>query len=630
MKTRAKNKPQAQAAPEPIPALSVREGAIEIRAADGDKPATIRMSISSETPVVTGIMLNGEYQRVYEILDHSPISIDLSRAKDGLVVLDRHRGDQIGLMAIEVSDKRLHGAVRFGSGARAQEISADAAAGIRRNVSVGYQVDSASYRIEGEKDGIPVVRATRWTPYEASFEPVPADPTVGVFRAGQNLNAGNPARTEKEEQYSMKPNEMAQLFARAAKHGIGEDKVSPLMTDDATVESVRASIDALIVAKQESDIAAQRSEIEILKTRKPDAAIGVQPSPLIGGDAGAQAAVVKRYSVLNVLRNAMGIQRDGLGNKVDVGFEREINDECRKLGLGSARGGQFIIPHVVLGTRDFTVSGTSSASVATNLDASAFIDVLRNYMVLGKAGIRYLTGLVGAIAIPKMSASGSVYWVTEGGAITESAPTLGQVTGTPHTCGVMVDISRRMLLQSTPAAEAMVREDIVKAIGNGVQVAVFQGSGASGQPSAITNATGINNPSVTAGTPTYLEMLSFPGSILADAASADMQSWIGTAEVWEKLSGTKKDAGSGEFVLNADTQKMIGRDFHVTEDVGANSLFFGDWSTVVVGIWGNGIDINLDTATLSSSGGLRIVGLQDVDVMVRQGNALAYNAAVTS
>ena len=44
----------------------------------------------------------------------------------------------------------------------------------------------------------------------------------------------------------------------------------------------------------------------------------------------------------------------------------------------------------------------------------------------------------------------------------------------------------------------------------------------------------------------------------------------------------------------------------------------------------DGIDINVDVSTLSASGGVRVVGLQDVDVMVRLGQALAYNTAVTA
>jgi HK97 family phage major capsid protein len=207
---------------------------------------------------------------------------------------------------------------------------------------------------------------------------------------------------------------------------------------------------------------------------------------------------------------------------------------------------------------------------------------------------------------------------------------MGQVTGTPHTCGVMVDISRRLILQSTPAAEMLVRDEIIERLIRTVQIAVFAGTGADGQPSAITNATGINNPSVTQGTPTYAELLGFPGAIMADNAEASNQKWIGTAEVWAKLAATAINGTGSALALDPSTNKMLGRDFLTTEDVPANSLWFGNWAAVNVGVWGNGIDINVDDKTLSSSGGIRIVGLQDVDVMVRLGQALAYNAAVTS
>jgi hypothetical protein len=64
--------------------------------------------------------------------------------------------------------------------------------------------------------------------------------------------------------------------------------------------------------------------------------------------------------------------------------------------------------------------------------------------------------------------------------------------------------------------------------------------------------------------------------------------------------------------------------------VGTNALFFGDWSTVIVGTWGGGIDFVVDTSTLSLAGGTRIVGLLMVDVAVRRGQDLAYNTAVAA
>jgi len=620
MKTRAKKKStRAKATPTPDPSrnepdLSIRAATVEVRAADGDTPAAVRMSVSSEEPVLSYVEFNGQFMRAYEILDHSPESVDLSRAKDGLVILDRHYGDQIGLMAVELTDRKMAGPVEFCSGQRAQDISTDAAKGLRRNVSVGYRVSADSYRLEGDKDGIPVVRAMSWMPYEASFEPVPADTTVGVNRAAQTPAPVTPAV---DGDKTMDPKEMAKLFARAAKYGIAADVVTGLIDAD----KGRAELDALIVDKQEADAAAARAEIEAAKTRKPAAPPAAPPAPEIG----APAIVAKKdraYSVINVVRALSGA-------RADIGFERELSDELAKQRGKSADG--IIIPHAALAKRDFTVSGTSSASVETDLLADEFIDLLRTRSVLGAVGVRFLAGLQGNVAIPKMTAGATGYWVAESGDITESQPTLGQVTGTPHTCGVMTDISRRLLIQSTPSAEMLVRDEIIERIIRTVQIAVFAGTGADGEPSAITNASGINNPSVTQGTPTYEELLGFPGDIMADNAEASGQQWIMTAEVWQKLAATFTDGtAKAEHVLDWGSKTCLGFPYHVTEDVPANSLWFGAWPSVNVGVWGNGIDINVDTATLSSQGGLRIVGLQDVDVMVRLGQALAYNTTVTS
>lgn len=635
MKTRASEQPkQAEPQQRSKDGVAYRVGTVESVRAEGDKPASVRMSVSSELPVLTYAWFNEQYQRVWEVLDHSPECVDMARCKDGLVVLDRHYGDQIGLMACKVENRKLGGTVEFCSGVRAKEIAEDAARGLRRNVSVGYRVDASSYRLDGDKDGIPVVRAMSWMPYEASFEPVPADPTVGVGRAAATVEAKPPAqgapavahdngKTESKESRNMDPKDVAKLFARAAEFGVPAADVEKLIVDG----KGRAELDALIVERQAVEV----KELKAKAVKPSDKHMAVVDAQPLGGDKKTEQQIVRKYSVMNVLRHAAGISADVFGNKVDVGFEREIDQECRKAGMGSVRGGQFLIPHAALAKRDFTVSGTSSASVASNLYAGDFIDLLRTRYVMGQLGVRFMTGLAGNVAIPKMTAGNTGYWVAESGDITESQPTLGQVTGTPHTCGVMTDISRRLLLQSTPDAESMVRDEITQRIARTVQIAVFQGTGADGQPSAITTATGINNPSVTQGTPTFAELLGFPGNIMSDNAEVDGQKWAFTGEVWQKLAATFTDGtAKAEHVLDWKSRTCLGFPYFVSEDVGANSAFFGDFSTIVVGVWGAGLDLNLDTATLSSSGGLRIVGLQDVDVMVRLGQALAYNAAVTS
>ena len=578
---------------------------------------SVSMSVSSEAPVMTYAYYNGQYQRVFEILDHGSGSIDMSRCKDGLVILDRHYGDQIGLMACSVTDRKLGGPVEFCTGDRAQEIRADAVKKLRRNTSVGYRVDSEKYVLEGEKDGIPVVRAMSWMPYEASFEPVPADTRVGVGRSENEVNNNNRAATAApKETNKMEPKDMAALFTRGAKYGIDAEKVQALIDDG----KGRAELDALIVEKQTEEVAARKQEIEELRKNPPKPA---RPAAIEAAQIAAPAIVKndRKYSL-------MGVVRALAGEQVDIGFERELSQECGRR-RGKASNG-LIVPFNALSTRTLSVAGTSSATVETMLDAANFIDLLRTKYVLGLAGVTFIPGASGNFSLPKMSAGATSYHVAEAGDLTASTPTLANVTGTPHTIGAIVDVTRRMIEQSTPAVEAMVSNEIQNRLMRGVQIAVFAGTGADGQPSAITTATGITDVSVTTGTPTYAELLNFPGSIMAANADANGQKWIGTAEVWAKLAATATNGAGSPLALDVNTNKLIGRDFLTTEDVPANSLWFGDWSSVVIPFWGAGVELASDSAKLFASGGLTLRAMLDYDVMVRQGAALAYDLGVTS
>jgi hypothetical protein len=51
-------------------------------------------------------------------------------------------------------------------------------------------------------------------------------------------------------------------------------------------------------------------------------------------------------------------------------------------------------------------------------------------------------------------------------------------------------------------------------------------------------------------------------------------------------------------------------------------MLFGNWADLMIGYW-SGVDINVDTSTGSTSGTVRIVALQDVDVAVRHGESFA-------
>jgi len=596
--------------------MAYRAGTVESIRAEGDKPASVRMSVSSEAPVLTYTYFNDQYQRVWEILDHSPGSVDMSRCADGLVVLDRHYGDQVGLMAAKIDGRKLGGAVTFCSGERAKEIAEDAARGLRRNVSVGYRVDASSYQLDGTKDGVPVVRAMSWMPYEASFEPVPADTTVGVGRAAATVEAEAkpPAQgasvepknneTQKQEKRTMDPKVMAMLFARAAEHGIDADKVRAL------VEAGKgaAELDAMIVEKQ-------RVEIKELRERKPDAS-SVQasaPSPVVG----LAPAEAKRYSFANALRYLSG------DHSVDVGFERECSAAVAKK-LGRSARGLFVPYDVQIAKRDLQITGAGTGAnfVATNLMAADFITAMRNTMALPQLGVTMMTGLSGDIAIPK-GAAATGYWIAETAEPTESTPTLSQVTGSPNTVGGTVDISRKLLLQSSVDVEAYVRNEIAIALANAIDAAAFNGAGTS-EPLGLLTGPISTDVTMTAGSVTYADICSMISTVTGKNAQFNNLKFAVTNEVFWKLAATATSTNGPVFIADYNTNRILGRPAVVSENVTANYGFVADWSYMIVAMWGNGLDLTVDPYTGSKSGLVSVTGFMDADILIKDANAFAH------
>jgi len=87
--------------------------------------------------------------------------------------------DQVGVVeSVEIGDDRVGRAVvRFGRSKRANEIFNDVTDGIRKFISVGYDV------LKVVKEGDDIYRAVSWMPVEISIVPVPADVTVGIGRS---------------------------------------------------------------------------------------------------------------------------------------------------------------------------------------------------------------------------------------------------------------------------------------------------------------------------------------------------------------------------------------------------------------------------------------------------------------
>ena len=648
-KTKAAKAAQAQTLPKD--GMCFREGLVQLVTVGEGEAAkqTVRLSVSSEEPYYRSYMWDArtkDYIHGYEVRGHGEGEIDFTRMKDGLVIQDTHYGDQIGLMRNpEVIDGKLCGEVEFCCGERAQEIKRDALAGLRRNMSVGYRVKK--YKKVGKaEDGLPIFRAVDWMPHEASFVNCPADATVGVGRSdAEDENkpaAAIPAVVKTQEEKQMTPEQVVECFRLAKAGNVEHAEVDALIKSGKTFDEVRAELEGK-VEKHMQELAEKAAKA----AAKPDTPTPETARSVV--DENTQREIKRRYNLANVLRALGG------DTSVDIGYEREMSQEIEGKTQRKAQG--IIVPDFIraanpsgvqtFGTPDFSstegqlgnsVAGSGHNVIATNLLAGSFIEALRDALVLGRAGMQTLSGLVGDIAIPK-GGKVTASWVTqENGDASKTNPTLGQIAASPKTCGAYVDITRKLLLQSSIDVQGFVVRELVYAIAYALEAAGFSGSGTSGVPAGLVGQI-TQTVSFTAGAPKLANLLDMIAAIDAANGAIGPQTFIGRPGVWAKLAGTldweavtASDANvggitSGSHLLDTATGTCQGYPFIKSNIAPAKQLIFGAFDQLMLCLW-SGTDIVVDQYSNCTKGALRVVALQDADFIVRQPEAFALGTTV--
>lgn len=628
---------------------------------DGKTTTVVRVSVSSEAPYTRSMFDEevGAFVRGYEVLGHKPEEIDDSRMKDGLVIQDTHYGDQIGIIRKpEIKDGKICGVVEFGCGSRAQEIARDAAAGIRRGMSVGYIVNKYE-KVGKAEDGLPIFRVTSWTPYEASFVNVPADTGVGVGRqAGAELKekptAAQPAAETKGIQIMDKPETKAGYTAEqkqkiremaSAAHVSGEE-VADILMSERSFDEVREEM-------------LNRREKYLAELAKKPAKPAAESRAAF--DEGTQKEIQRKYNFANVIRY-LADMADNKKSSIDIGFEREISDELQAKTGRAVQG--ILLPDFVRAAANGTDGGLTFGTPAFNTDTDAggitgiggagkdliqtlllsgqFVEALVAALVLrDRLGAEVLTGLVGNVAIPK-GGSISGGWISEGANAPKKNPTMGQITATPHTYGAYVDITRKLLLQSSINVQGKVMEWLMYACANGLETAAFQGTGTSGQPTGLTTALTGDRAQSFSNAPTFDKIVDLIAATKTANSYKPSMKFVGDASVWAKLAKTRDyevltdgadtpknvaAIGGSVRLLDTMTDKLIGREFVESNLMPAKTMVFGDFTQLSLCLW-SGTDIIVDPYANSTNGGLRLVALQDSDILIKTPEAFVKATAV--
>lgn len=137
-------------------------------------------SVADQMPYLRHDETFGDY---YEVLEISERAIDTTRLVKNMPFLKDHdHSAQLGAVRkFWLQNGKLYVSVKFSRSKFAQSIKQDIIDLIRQNTSIGYYVNQ--FQRTGQIDGIPVLRAISWTPYECSSVSVPASVWVGYNRS---------------------------------------------------------------------------------------------------------------------------------------------------------------------------------------------------------------------------------------------------------------------------------------------------------------------------------------------------------------------------------------------------------------------------------------------------------------
>lgn len=586
--------------------LSYRLAALELDTRDHN---SISATLSTDQPV------DMPYGK--EVLVHSPDAVNLTRAKDGLPLLWQHNADEIigRVSNIRLESGRLRGDLRAGNSLKAKELWADVNDGILRDISVGYSVDEIPTRTGDQ------YIVNRWTIYEASLVSIGADQQAvigrnkqnqkiygGIKMSNDNNNSDHDQQPEdgwKTDKYEERAR-VTEILALGVKHKC-EDLSRHHIAAGTSLATFRLSL------------------LERIGIRTP-AICTADPC-----DIGMSEKETSGFSFTRALRAMM------TNNRSEAPFEYEASRAVEQR-IGKKAQGLFV-PGEVLQARALT-KGTAADggyTIATDLLASSFIEILRNQTQVITLGATMLNGLVGDVAIPKQTGAAAAYWLAEGADITLSQQAFGQVTMSPKTLAARTQYTRKLLLQATPAIESIVRGDLARVLAIELDRAAVNGTGLNNQPTGIlatTGGIGVVAIGTNGDVPTWGHIVDMIGTV--EQANVIGNGFLTNAKVKAKLSKTFTNSTYGDdSIWQPGTNgggMLAGYQALVSGNVPANltkgtgsalsAIIFGNWADLLIGQWGP-LDLLLDPYTLAASGGMQVRCMLELDIAVRHAESFS-------
>lgn len=340
-------------------------------------------------------------------------------------------------------------------------------------------------------------------------------------------------------------------------------------------------------------------------------------------DLGLSDSEIRRYSTARAVRalyDPAQSRHAGLEMEVSAALAGELGRDARGL----------FIPFDAL-VRSLQSKGTAAkGGVLVDIDLAheQLIELLRPHVLAGQLGAQILPGLIGDLDIPRQLTDPVFEWVAEDVAGNASSVDLGLLQFRPKTITGNVPMTRRLLQQTNGFIETLVNRALLAGYAAALDRAAFIGSGTGAEPTGVANQAGIGAVTWSAATPFAFEnAVALKSAVLTGNIDPSAQAFVTHSTTAGVFETTKKDAGSGIFVLSDG--KMAGAPVRLSNHLTTADqvTLYGDWTQLLIALWG-ALEIKVDEATKAATGGkvLRLFG--DADVQVARAAAFAKGRKV--
>ena len=577
---------------------------------------------ADQRSIVFSICSDNPYQRydekkdiVYdEVLVISDQSVDMSRLNTGNApILWNHDTDaNIGIVEKAwILGNKVFIKCRFSKNDKlAQRVWNDMLDSILKNVSIGYEILDFT---DVTKNGKNIRYVTKFLIYQVTVCSCAADPTVGL-RSFNPINIKE-KNMEPDEAKNLKLGELdgKEITIEPPKEEVKQQALPPVEEppveedkpqDDlnelkAQVEALQEELKALKECGEDKEqIKACEEENEEKACDEVDEEVKAEINQ-IGADFNVpqeeiKSAIDKKLSVKE-FKNIVKEKSFNINtkNKENKSMKHEFDTYLKERN--------FDKPFVM---RDFTgftdadLVGTQTTPLVPALDKR-----------MGLKGYRALNGLHSNISIPVQSTRNTIYTPDINAASTDSNPAFTAVTLTPTKFTGSTLIAKEMLYNTNSDVEAFIIDSLLKEIAykieNMMLEKVLAGATTKIGVSAITAVD-------------WDDILAAEAAV--DGYMLDSTSFVMTPAARAALKATPKatDAICG-FICEGN--EVNGYEARISGVAAKDAIYFGDWGQLVLGTWGEGIEILVDPFTESRAGNVVVVASALVDAAVIQPDA---------